>query len=185
MMNNAIREGFIMDIIHKILSPAADIYYGLWANMISWPLVQRAAVVLFVSVIILIIIFQIGKRVLGKLIINLGKGFVKLLFEIWQIFMPIWYKKTDTTEYLQRINQTTKKFSRLDEKVRNFGHRLIRFRKLKIKYFFLFYLICIFTISIPEILKEQVNEEYLRQLAFGQTIYCSLERKRNRKCKKL
>lgn len=164
-----------MDIISKIFSSVADIYYGLWANMLSWTIFQRAAMVIFLAIALFAILIWIVSWLLGKFLQKFGKGIIKFIFGIWQRMIPASRGGEKNNEYIQRMNQATEKFSILDGKIQNIGYKLTKYHGPKIRYYLIAYFICIMAVGFPEMLRGKVNESYLDRFAFGQTIYCSLE----------
>ena len=76
----------MMDKIYDVKNAITDIFYGLWANMLSWKVYQRAMLVLFLATVIFGILLLVTMRLLGKLLKTIGKRAIEGIFLLWQSF---------------------------------------------------------------------------------------------------
>ena len=158
-----------------VIDAVKNVFYGLWANMISWQVYQRAMVVLLAAEILFAVLLLFVMKALGKLCKAQGKQIVKIIYLFWQRFL--------LPKDILKTNQITGKFESFSGKVGSFGEKLMKFRFGKIRYYVIFYLLCIFLIGLPDMLKGSINENYSHIFSFGQTIYCNWESGINERAK--
>ena len=173
----------MMDKIYDVKNAITDIFYGLWANMLSWKVYQRAMLVLFLATVIFGLLLLVTMRLFGKLLKTIGKRAIEGIFLLWQSVFLSASNKAEQSKKIQNVNRITEKFSLFTDKVERFGDRLTKFRIGKIRYYLIFYVVCIFLIGLPDMLSGFVNEKYSHIFSFGQTIYCNWESGINQKAR--
>lgn len=152
-----------------------EIYYGLWANMLSLKVYQRAMIVLLIVLILVKIILFLAAKFLGWLLEKHNNKIIGIIYKIWQSLFVRRRNSEEQTEYIQRVNQMTLKFDEISEKLKQVGDKLNKGTGIKMKYFIILYFVCILLVSLPDILKNVIDEQYAGTFSFAQSIYCSWE----------
>lgn len=173
-----------MEPFNEIIEVGSEIFYGLWANLLPWKVSQRAMLVIFVVFSGVELCLFLGSKILGKVLRKYGEKGINIIFAVYQAIFFHRKGAEGQMEYIQRVNQKTDKFRDLSEKVREKGYKLSKGKIIKIKYAVMLYLFCILAVSMPDIMKNIVDEEYIGTFSIGRTVYCSMEKGALKKAKK-
>lgn len=153
-----------------------DMYYGLWAMMIQWPLLLRAAVVIGVLFAAVYLLLPLIFRVISLLLRLLDIIFKVLYYILCLVIQLFYHLGLD-----QWVVKTTNRLSRGMQKISNGllrgAERISKRKRFRKVPYMVCYLLCIALIGLPDMAKGILHEKYLDHISVFCELYQDMERK--------
>lgn len=152
-----------------------SLYYGIWATMIQWPVVLRAAVVMGVCFLVfwlfMPLIFFAASWVL--------KGFdllLKFIYTILCFAIQLLYHLGLNKFVVAVTNRLSSVMHAISSVILQAAEGLRRGRRLRKRTCLLIYGILLALIALPNLLGGVISKSYRETVGFAQNIYLDLER---------
>jgi len=151
-----------------------NLYYAIWANLSTFSVIVRAAVVLAA---VIVLVWVIGRPLFFKLLallLRLGGLFVKLICLLGGKLLGVTAKKSPEL-YAARYNRLADLTGRCNERLLKWSERLSGKRKFHPGRMLLLYGILMLLIVLPNLLESVVSKEYLPYFSVVSDLYQKME----------
>lgn len=151
-----------------------NLYYAVWANLSTFSVVVRAAIVLAAAVVL---VWVIARPLLFKLLLlllRLAGMLVKLICLLGGKLLGITAGKSPE-QYAARYNRLADLMGRCNERLLKWSERLSGKHKLHPGRMLLLYGVLVLLVALPNLLKPVISEEYLPYFSAAYNLYQRIE----------
>lgn len=153
-----------------------ELYFGAWASLGTLPLLQRAAIVVAVALILIwLIVKPLGAKILG-LLLRLAELLVRGGYLVGAQVLAAALSRQNPDGYAQRHNRLAAWSERTSGRLIAWSKRMRGKHKAHLGKLLLLYLVLMLLIALPQLARPVVTENYLSYFSIVSEWYQDLER---------
>ncbi len=153
-----------------------DLYYALWATMLGWPLLLRAAVVIGILFAMIYLLLPLLFHIVSWLF-RLFDLIVKILYYILCLIIQLFYHLGLHKWVVKTTNRLSLGMQKLSKGLLGGASKIRKRRRFRIVPYVICYLLCIGLIGLPDMAKGILYRTYLDKISVFRELYQDMERK--------
>lgn len=154
-----------------------EIYYGIWATLRQYALLERALVIIAIVMLVLYLLMPFGKYIIGWPLYLFRLIWIYVVYFLVQQFVYLKNRNQNSQKLSRRMNKITDFFEKSEIKISKAIRLCNNKKRIRLRYFIAVYCLVIFLIALPNMVNGIVDEAYIDELATVRKFYHSLEKK--------
>lgn len=152
-----------------------DLYYGLWAQMLPWPVFKRAVLILGIASVIFYIIFMPFFMKILSVVLRLLNGILKGIYCGVIAMAEGGMKKKSQVERVAVLNRISGKAEEISQGIAALSDKAKKKKRISLLKMVLIYGSLILLIGLPDFMSDKIEGRYLPAVSSVSRLYQKLE----------
>lgn len=152
-----------------------DLYYGLWSQMLSWPILKRASLILGIASLIIYILCMPFIMKILSFFLYLINGLLKCIYcgiiEVIEYFM----KNRTQMERAAVLNSFSAKAGKISETINDCREKIKKKKRISFLKMAALYILFVLLIGLPDFFGNSISTGYLEAVSSARTLYQKIE----------